>query len=194
MQQMKTALKMLFVMIALTGLIYPLLVTLIAQLAMPKQANGSLLLNGDRVVGSELIAQRFQQPLYFWPRPSAIDYDPLHPSGGSNLGPTSQKLRDEVRERAQQLSFSSEHEESIPAELVYTSGSGLDPHISLEAAYFQMPRIAQARGLNIENQKRLESLIERLAEGQQLHFLGSSYVNVLLLNQALDQEFGVRSP
>jgi potassium-transporting ATPase KdpC subunit len=173
---MRIALKMLIVMIFLTGLVYPLLIILIAQVTMPRQAGGSLVRVADKVIGSELIAQNFKKDAYFWPRPSAVDFDPIKPAGGSNLGPTSKKLREAVEKKVKILGS------HPPPELVYASGSGLDPHISLEAAYFQMERVARAR--SIANQSQLRSLVNSLAEG-----FREDYVNVLLLNQSLDQQF-----
>lgn len=176
MHLVRTALKMLATMIVLTGLIYPLLITLISQVAMLKQAGGSLILIGDKIVGSELIAQNFKGSIYFHPRPSAVDFNPIKPAGGSNLGPTSKKLKETVEEKINMLGS------HPPAELVYASGSGLDPHISLETAYYQIERIAKAR--SITDPAQLHFLIESLQEG-----FKNKYVNVLLLNQALDQQF-----
>ena len=123
--------------------------------------------------------QRWLKELrYFWPRPSAIDYDPLKPSGGSNLGPTSQKLKAAIEERKQKVG------EKAPPELLYASGSGLDPHIGLETSYFQIPGIAKARSIS---EADLKNLVDRFSEGRQLGFLGAHYVNVSRLNQALDE-------
>jgi len=174
----KTAVKVFILMAVLTGLIYPLLITGIAQLTMPRLANGSLIQRGDQIIGSELIAQQMTDDRYFWPRPSVIDYDPMRPSGGSNLGPTSQKLREAIEERKLKVG------DNAPPELLYASGSGLDPHISLEATYFQISRVAKARAIN---GSELKNLVDKLSEGKQLGFLGSRYVNVLNLNRALDQ-------
>lgn len=166
-------------MTVLTGLVYPLLITGIVQLTMPKLANGSLIYEGDQIIGSALIAQNAIENRYFWPRPSAINYDPIKPSGGSNLGPTSQKLKEVVEKRRQKIG------DQAPTELLYASGSGLDPHISLEAAYFQIPRVAKAR---LMDEAELKKMIDHLSEGKQFGFLGAQYVNVLILNQALDRE------
>lgn len=144
---------------------------------MPHFSNGSLVQKGDQSIGSSLIAQNTTDERYFWPRPSAIDYDPIKPSGGSNLGPTSKKLKDTVKERKLKVG------NDAPSELLYASGSGLDPHISLETAYFQIPRIAKLRAIQ---ESELKHIIDSIAEGKQLGFLGPRYVNVLLLNQALD--------
>lgn len=175
-----TALKMLTMMIVLTGLIYPLFITLIAHFTMPKKAGGSLVRDKNGVIGSKLIAQGFKANVYFWPRPSAVNYDPMKPAGGSNLGPTSKKLKEYVEEKVKALG------PQAPSELVYTSASGLDPHISLETAYFQLDRIAKARSVE---DSQLIILIDNLAEG-----FPKRYVNVLMLNKSLDQKYPLRSP
>jgi len=172
-----TACKFFMLMSILTGFLYPSLITGISQLVMPKRANGSLIYIDGQVRGSVLIAQKTTANNYFWPRPSAVDFDPLKPSGGSNFGPTSAKLKKAVAEREKILGNES------TAELVFASGSGLDPHISLQTAFIQIPRIAKARALS---EDRLKELIYSLKEGKQFGFLGSYYVNVLLLNKALD--------
>jgi len=162
-------------MTVLLGGIYPLLVTIIAYFAMPDLANGSFLRNEDKVIGSSLIAQKFTKDEFFWPRPSAIEFNPIAPSGGSNLGPISRKLKSQVEERAKVYG---QEPSSIPSDLLYASGSGLDPHITLDAAYFQMERIAKARSM--ENTTALKALIDSLTEGLEI-----KYVNVLRLNQEL---------
>lgn len=177
MNQIKIAVKIFLFMTVLTGIIYPLFITLVAQFTMSNLSNGNLVQKGDQIVGSLLIAQNTTDDRYFWPRPSAIDYDPIKPSGGSNLGPTSQKLKDTVEERKKKIG------NEAPSELLYASGSGLDPHISLETAYFQIPRVAKARSIQ---ESELKKTIDSIVEGKQLGFLGSRYINVLLLNQALD--------
>lgn len=178
MQPARTALRMLVVMIVLLGLIYPLFMTFIAQITMPKQAGGSLIRQGNKVIGSELIAQNFKGEAYFWPRPSAVDFDPIRPAGGSNLGPTSRKLKEAVEDRIKKF------DSLPPAELVYASGSGLDPHISLDTAYYQTGRVAKMRSIT---DAQLRNLIDPLAQG-----LETKYVNVLLLNLALDQQFPIK--
>lgn len=170
---MKTALKMFLFMTLLTGAIYPLLLTLVAQVTMPLKANGSLVHKDDKIAGSVLIAQKFSDTKYFWPRPSAIEYQPI-PSGGSNLGPTSLKLKEKIKERKKYYG------ENAPADLLYASGSGLDPHISLQAAYFQLDRIAKARSISSE---KLKEIVDSHVEGK---LFKHKYVNVLILNQVLD--------
>jgi potassium-transporting ATPase KdpC subunit len=184
MHPFKIAINLFILIVLLTGVIYPLLILLIAQTTMSHLANGSLIQTGDRIMGSALLAQKTSDDRYFWPRPSAIDYNPIHPSGGSNLGPTSQKLKEIVNKRKEQLGA------QAPPELLYASGSGLDPHISLETAYFQIPRVAKARSMD---EAELKDLIHSLLEAHWFGFLGPSYVNVLLLNQSLDDIHDQRS-
>jgi potassium-transporting ATPase KdpC subunit len=175
----------------LTGVAYPLLVTGLAQVLFPYQTGGSLVRDDQgRLVGSALIGQRFSRPAYFQPRPSAAGepgYDPIA-SGGSNLGPTSQKLRDRAISDLERLKKDNpEAAAAVPAELVTASASGLDPHLSLAGALWQVPRVARARGVAPE---RLEALVRSSMEGRDWGFLGEPRVNVLLLNLALDRQFG----
>jgi K+-transporting ATPase ATPase C chain len=179
MNSFKIALRTFALMTVLTGILYPLFITLVAHLAMPQQSEGSLLRKDNQIVGSFLIAQQMHDDRYFWPRPSAIGYNPIHPSGGSNLGPTSKKLKKLVDERKQKIG------KDAPPELLYASGSGLDPHITLKTAYYQIPRVAKARSIQ---EGDLKHLVNSLDEGKQLGFLGPRYVNVLLLNQTLEQK------
>lgn len=176
----KKAIKLFLLLFLLTGVFYPFAITYLAQLIFPNQAKGSLIIKDQKILGSSLIAQKFTSDLYFWPRPSAINYDPLGPSGGSNLSPTSKKLENEVLERLEKFSLHN----PLLNELVYASGSGLDPHIGLEAALYQAPRIAKARNLDVEF---ITKLIFKFKEGKQLGIFGPSYVNVLLLNLELDK-------
>lgn len=171
-------------MTLLTGIIYPLLITVIAQLTMKHQADGDFLSSKEKVVGATLIAQKFESDKYFWGRPSSIDYNPL-PSGGSNLGPTSAALKKAVEERQEKI-LKSHHvdKDKIPPELLFSSGSGLDPHINISAAYFQIDRIAKSRGVE---SKDIKSLIDSMIIKPSFGFLGEARINVLLLNQALDE-------
>lgn len=174
--------RMFLWMTFLTGIVYPLLITAIAQLTMKRKADGDFVIVKEQRVGAKLIAQKFESDKYFWARPSAIDYNPL-PSGGSNLGPTSAALKRTVQERMEKLAKAHGAEETeIPRELLFASGSGLDPHISLDAAYFQMERVAKARAME---QNDVKQLIDHLAIKRSLGFLGEPCINVLILNKAL---------
>jgi K+-transporting ATPase ATPase C chain len=177
---MKTTLESLriyIVLTLLTGIIYPLAITGVAQLLFPRQANGSRILAQEKLVGSDLIAQKFESPRYFWPRPSAADYATVA-SGASNKGPTAADLKKSIDERRQKFGA------HAPVDLLTASGSGLDPHISPEAALSQIPRVAAARHIPAD---KIVSLVGKIAEAPQLGFLGEPRVNVLRLNRALDQ-------
>lgn len=184
-------LRLTLVTLVLTGLAYPLVMTGIAQLLFPHRAGGSLVSDEKgRVVGSELLAQRFAGAAYLWPRPSAAGeqgYDPVS-SGGSNLGPTSAKLRARVEAELARLTQANPQAPGpVPAELVTASASGLDPHLSPAGAAWQVGRVAAARGLSPQ---RVQDVIDEVAEGRDLGFLGEPRVNVLLANLALDRRFG----
>lgn len=187
--QLLIALRMIVVMTVLTGFLYPDLVSGIAQGYYPEQAHGSLLRKNGRVMGSLLIGQSFTRPEYFHPRSSAVNYD-VGNSGGSNLGPTSQALVDRVRADGEK--FRAENPEftgPVPADLLTTSGSGLDPHISPASALAQAPRVAEARGVALAD---VHKLIEEKAAKRQLGILGEPRVNVLLLNISLDEHFPLK--
>jgi K+-transporting ATPase ATPase C chain len=171
-----TSIRALVVLTALTGVAYPLLVTLIGQAVFPAQANGSQVKSGDTVIGSTLLAQKFTAPRHFWPRPSAADFGTVA-SGASNQGYTSKKLAAAVAER--RAVFGAE----APADLLTASGSGLDPDISPEAARSQVARVAAARNIPVET---VRQLVEASVEPPQFGFLGQARVNVLKLNLALD--------
>lgn len=181
------SLKIFLFFTVLTGIIYPLLVTGIVQVVFPEQANGSLVFKGRKTIGSELIGQQFNNPVYFSSRPSAVSYNPL-PSGGSNLGLSSIKLKKFVDScRAQFIAFNRlDSLTPVPAEMLFASASGLDPHISPEAALLQVDRISSARGFNPDQKKELTRCIKELTEPSQFLCLGEERINVLLLNLATD--------
>jgi len=184
--QIRPSLVTLALFTFLSGLAYPISVTAIAQWIFPYQANGSLMERDGQVIGSKLIGQSFTEPRYFWGRPSATESFPYNAaaSSGSNLGPTNPSLEQAVRSRIQALQAADPGNASpVPVDLVTASASGLDPHISVAAALYQVPRVARERGLS-EEQVRL--MVEQSTEGRQLGFLGEPRVNVLVLNLALD--------
>lgn len=186
-QQIRPALTMLAILTLLTGLVYPLAVTGLAQLLFSHQANGSLIVRDGKIVGSELIGQYFDEPKYFWSRPSATAPFPYNAaaSGGSNLGPTNPALIDAVKARVAALRAADPGNDlPIPIDLVTASGSGLDPHISPDAAVYQMKRVARVRGME---EKAVHTLIGLHTEERQFGFLGEKRVNVLRLNMALDR-------
>jgi K+-transporting ATPase ATPase C chain len=186
--QTKIALKFLLVMTILTGIIYPLLMTGMAQLGFPSKANGSLIMKDGKIIGSELIGQKFDSSIYFWSRPSAIGYNPI-PSGASNYGPTSDTLKKQVTARrilfAKMNSLSNPL--STPKEMAFASGSGLDPHISPEAALIQVDRIVLTRRFDSNQKEKLLEKIKEMTETPQFLCLGERRINVLMLNLELDK-------
>jgi K+-transporting ATPase ATPase C chain len=186
-QQLGTGFKMMLVLTVLTGLLYPGVVTGLCQVLFPARANGSLIVANGHAIGSELIGQNFKKPEYFQPRPSAAGndgYDPMA-SGASNLGPTSQKLADRVKDSVASFRKNNpDYTGPIPADLVTASGSGLDPDISPASAEAQAARIAKARGVPVE---QVRNLIASHTQGRDFGFMGDPRVNVLEINLALDQ-------
>lgn len=190
LKTLKPAFLTTVVLTVITGVVYPLAITGIAQVAFSRQANGSVMLKNGAIVGSELLGQPFSSDRYFWSRPSAtapIAYNGLS-SGGSNDGPLSATLRASVQERVNVLkSHDAEQSNAPPVDLVSASGSGLDPHISPEAARYQAARVAKARGMAVDSVVRL---IDDQTEARTFGLLGEPRVNVLRLNLALDQKVG----
>ena len=182
---LRPAVTSLLLLAGITGLAYPALITGVAQVALPAQANGSLIVDKGTVVGSELIAQGFAAPRYFHPRPSAAGkgYD-ASASAATNLAPGSKDLRDAIAGRVADARAYGMTKGSIPPDLVTTSASGLDPDLSPEAAFWQIPRVATARGIP---EARVRALVERSIAWPLLGIIGDPHVNVLLLNRQLDR-------
>jgi K+-transporting ATPase ATPase C chain len=193
-QESLVALRVTLFTLLLTGIAYPLATTGAAQVLFPAKANGSLAVVGGKVVGSELIGQSFETPGYFQPRPSAAGekgYDAAS-SSGSNLGTTSQKLKDRIAQDLERLKRQNPNApDVIPAELLTASASGLDPHLSPEGARWQVPRIAKVRGVAPE---RIGATLDAFIEERDFFLLGEPRVNVLALNLALDRQFGQPPP
>lgn len=183
------SLSLLFIMTALTGVIYPLFITLIGQVIFTEQSNGSIITINNKVIGSKLIGQTFVDSIYFSSRPSAINYNPM-PSGASNLGLSSTLLKEQVNNRKIDFRKNNILNDSvvIPSEMLFASGSGVDPHISIEAAKLQINRIIKSRNLNMDKSKLLYNLVDSLSEYPQFGVLGNQVVNVLSLNLKLDEE------
>ena len=186
-RQIITGLRFLVLMIILTGLVYPGLVTIITSVFFPDEAHGSLIERNGVTIGSKLIGQNFDSPKYFWSRPSYNNYNPL-PSGGSNLGLLNPLLAEKIMQRRNAFLHDNKIEKNlnIPAEMVTASASGLDPHISPTAALLQVSRIAQVRGMDKAGQNKLVILINDLTEERQFSFLGEPRINVFLLNLKTD--------
>jgi K+-transporting ATPase ATPase C chain len=180
--------KMLLMMTVITGIFYPLFITFIGQVAFPFQANGSLKVRDGKLIGSSLIGQNFSDSIYFHPRPSAINYNPM-PSGASNLGLSSAALHQQVIKREKDFRAENYLADSIavPSEIIFASGSGVDPHISKAAAFLQVPRIIKSRALNTLQSNLVYKLIDTLTENRQFGILGEEVVNVLELNIKLNE-------
>lgn len=184
MKYLMPAIRFKIFMTILLGLMYPLVMTGVSQAVFPRQANGDFVSKNGQLVGSLLIGQNFERSDYFWPRPSAISYNPL-PSGGSNLGQSSEALKTAVNERRVMLKAAHPDQTGEPPQdLLFTSASGLDPHISPEAALYQLQRVAKARNLSVEE---VQKMIKESSSGRQLGILGEATVNVLSLNLTLDR-------
>lgn len=184
MKNLINNLKIFIFLVFITGVIYPLVMTLIGQTIFSDKVNGSLVLKDGKVIGSELIAQEFKDPKYFWPRPSAVNYDPSL-SGASNLSPDSKSLREAIEKRAVENHLNvNSHDD-----LLFASGSGLDPHVSPDSALRQVVRVSGARKFTAEQSEQLRILVLNNIEGRQLGVLGRERVNVLKLNLLLDKNF-----
>ena len=184
--ELRPAVVVLLLLTIVTGVIYPLAVSGIGQVAFPREANGSLIERDGKPVGSRLIGQPFSDPKYFWSRPSATGPVPYNAgaSSGSNQGPINPALADAVKGRIEALrAAGGPADQPVPADLVTASGSGLDPHISPAAAAYQVARVAKARGIP---EDKVRALVAEYTEGRQLGLLGEPRINVLLLNLALD--------
>ncbi len=188
MKTLIVSVKTFLLFTILTGVIYPLFITGVAQLLFPAKANGSLIIKDHKVIGSELIGQQFDSTIYFSSRPSAVSYNPL-PSGGSNYGLTNVILKKQVSERKKQfLVFNGlDSLTVIPSEMLFASASGLDPHISPKAALIQVNRIANARGFNSSQKQQLIDLIYDKTEQPQFSLFGEPRVNVLILNIEIEK-------
>jgi potassium-transporting ATPase KdpC subunit len=188
MKRISVAFRIFLFLTLLTGIIYPVFITGMAQIMFPFQANGSLIVKNNQKTGSKLIGQNFDSTIYFISRPSAVSYNPL-PSGGSNYGLTNEKLKNLVAWRKQQFIAFNQLDSltSIPPEMLFASASGLDPHISQKAALLQVNRVAKARNFDPAQKQKLIECILECTEKPQFLFLGEERVNVLLLNLEVDK-------
>ena len=186
-RQIITGLRFLVLMIIFTGLVYPGLVTIITSIFSPNKAQGSLVIKDGVIIGSELIGQNFDSQKYFWSRPSFNNYNPL-PSGASNLGPLNPVLIKKITGKEEDFTQANKIKEdlNIPPEMLTASASGLDPHISPAAAFLQISRISEARGMDKAEQDKLIELVNDLTENRQFSFLGEPRINVFLLNLRID--------
>lgn len=183
-----TSIRMILIMTVITGLIYPLFITGISQAFFHKKAQGSIVEKGGIIVGSELIGQASDSGAYFWPRPSAANYQTL-PSGASNYSWTDQRLKKLVADRKESFLKGNMLSDTVtvPAEMLFASASGLDPHISPRAAFLQVDRIAKSRGFNDDQKQKLISLVTKMTEKRQYSVFGEERINVFLLNLELDK-------
>lgn len=187
MSSLSTSLRLFLWLTFLTGIVYPLIITLIGYTFVNNKRTGDLIFVENRPIGAKLIGQKFESDRYFHNRPSNINYNPLN-SGEKVLGPTSLELREKVAEREEIIAKKFEFKGHIPSELLFASASGLDPHISKEAALMQVDSVMAARGLNAEHRYVILKLIDEL-NSQPFRSYGKSYINVLLLNHSLDLTF-----
>lgn len=188
MKTLIISIKAIIFFTILTGIIYPLVVFGIGKLFFPSQMNGSLISKNSKIIGSELIGQKFESPIYFHSRPSAVNYEPM-PSSGSNLGPTSSTLKhivDSLKKSFIEYNGLPSNTD-VPPDAIFSSASGIDPHISYENASLQIGRIVKARGFNSDKKNKLEELVKKMVENPQLGFLGEARINVVKLNIELDK-------
>jgi K+-transporting ATPase ATPase C chain len=187
MKNLRISIVLFIILTILTGVVYPLTITLLAQFFFPHQANGGFVKDAQgKVIGSEFIGQNFTSPKYFWPRPSVIDYNPL-PSGASNQAVSSKALQQKIEERQKNFLKQNPGVKIVPADLLFASGSGLDPHISSAAAKAQLERIARARHFSPKQREELLLLIKKSIEKREFLLLGELRINVLKINLALDR-------
>jgi len=187
-KQITISIKFLLIMTLLTGIVYPAFLTGIAQVTFNEKANGSIYLKDGEIIGSKLIGQKFDSSAYFWSRPSAIDYNPV-PSAASNFGPTSTKLLNLSNERRATFIASNNMQDTtyIPVEMIFASGSGLDPHTSADAVELQVKRIVKVRHFNSTREQMLYDLINKNIEKRQYGIFGEERINIFLLNIELDR-------
>lgn len=182
------AFRLFILLTILTGVVYPLVMTLVSQIFWHDHANGTFISYQERIIGSRFIGQQFNDQKYFWSRPSSVDYK-LMPAGASNLGPRNKELKEQVEKRAAKIAevHTGSTLATIPSDLLYTSGSGIDPHITMEAALFQLDRVVKARSFTQEQKEHIQDLLTILAKKHYDKLLVGQYVNVLDLNIALDE-------
>jgi potassium-transporting ATPase KdpC subunit len=187
MKTIITSIKILLFFSIILGLIYPLFVLVIGQLVFPMEVNGNIVIKNEKVIGSRLIAQKFSDDKYFWSRPSSIDYNPI-PSGASNLSPTSAQLKSDYILRKKNFSEKNDLllNIEVPPEMLFASGSGVDPHISKQAALMQLNRIVRIRNFDSNKKVKLMELIEKLSQKRVFNVLGEEIINVIDLNLQLD--------
>lgn len=183
MKQFLISFRLIFIMTFFLGLLYPLVVTSLGKILFFNQAQGSLILEKKVVIGSALIGQEFKSEKYFWSRPSANSYNALA-SGGTNLSPTSKKLQETIQERRKILINAHGDLGNTPSHLLFSSASGLDPHLDLESVLYQIPRVSKTRSIS---HGQLKNMVESFVEPRQWGFLGEPVVNVFALNRALDK-------
>lgn len=186
MKTLMQALRMLLALTVLTGVVYPLVVTGVSLALFRDQATGQIVMKDGKAVASKIIAQKITSPKYFWPRPSGADYNAAA-SSGTNLGPLSTDLKKQYDERLKALQDAHPEQGVVPQDLLFASGSGLDPEISPAAAFYQLNRVAKARNFNDEQRAHLQELVKKQMQSRTLGFIGEERINVIELNLALDQ-------